>query len=71
MSIHVTPHSRGWQVKRGTAEKAYKVTDTQREAAVVARKVAINQKTDVKIHNKKGQVREGNSYKKPTSQTKK
>ena len=70
MSIHVTPHSKGWQVKRGTTEKAYKVTDTQQEAVVVARKVAINQKTDVKIHNKKGQVREGNNYKK-TPKTKK
>ena len=64
MSIHVTPHEEGWQVKSSGAKKAYKVKSTQKEAIEVAKIVAKNQKTDTKIHNTKGQFREGNNYKK-------
>ncbi len=62
MAVHVTPHEKGWQVKTGGSKKAYKVTDTQMEAMTVARKVAINQKTDVKVHGKDGKIRDGNNY---------
>ena len=62
MAIHVTPHKEGWQVKTGGASKAYRVKDTQAEAIVIAKGVARNKKTDVKIHRKNGQVREGINY---------
>ena len=62
MAIHVMPHQNGWQVKSGGAEKAYRVVETQKQAEVIARQVAINQKTDTKIHGRNGQIRAGNSY---------
>mgnify|MGYP003301440863 CR=1 FL=1 len=40
MSIHITPHKNGWQVKTGGKEKAYRVVETQEEAIVIAKKVA-------------------------------
>ena len=64
MAIHVTPHKKGWQVKTGGASKAYRVKPTQEEAIAVAKSVAKNQKTDVKIHRKNGQVRDGINYNK-------
>ena len=63
MSIHITPHERGWQVKTGGKEKAYRVVDTQEEAIVIAKKVARNQKTNIKIHKRNGTIRGGNNYK--------
>lgn len=63
MSVHVSPHKEGWQVKTAGAKKAYKVKDTQKEAIEVAKTVAKNQKTSTKIHNRKGQFRDGCNYK--------
>ena len=74
MSIHITPHKNGgWQVLSGNAKKPFRVVDTQQEAIVIARQVAIHQDTDIKIHGKDGKVREGRNYAdKPTkSETKK
>lgn len=62
MSIHVTPHERGWQVKTGGSEKAYRVVSTQKEAMEIAREVAKNNRTDVKLHGKDGKVRGGHNY---------
>ncbi len=62
MSVHITPHKNGWQVKTGGKEKAYRVVETQEEAIVIAKKVAKNQKTDIKIHRRNGTCRGGNNY---------
>ena len=43
MSIHITPHDEGWQVKSSGAKKAYKVKRTQKEAIEVGKTVAKNQ----------------------------
>ena len=64
MSIHVTPHKNGWQVVSGNAEKAFRVVSTQNEAIEIAKQVAKNQKTDIKIHGKNGRVRDGFNYSK-------
>ena len=62
-NIHVTPHKNGgWQVKKGGAERATVITDTQKEAIDRATEIAKNQKTDTKIHGKDGKIRAGNSY---------
>lgn len=73
MSIHITPHKNGWQVLSSGAKKAFRVVETQQEAIVIARQIAINQDADIKIHGKDGKVREGRNYAdKPTkSATKK
>ncbi len=62
MSVHITPHKNGWQVLSSKADKAYRVVSTQNEAIEIAKEVAKNQKTDVKIHGKNGRIRVGYNY---------
>ena len=62
MSIHITPHSDGWQVLSGNAKKAYRVVSTQEQAIEIAKTVAKNQQTDIKIHGRNGQIRAGHNY---------
>lgn len=62
MSIHVTPKEGKWQVKKSNGEKAFRVVDTQEEAIGIAKDVAKNQGTDVKIHSARGHVRAGMNY---------
>lgn len=60
---HVTPHSGGgFQVKGAGNSRATKVFDTQREAISFAKNIAKNQQSELFIHNRKGQIRERNSY---------
>lgn len=59
---HVTPKGDFWQVKGAGNEKATKLFDTQYEATQYAKEIAINQKSELVIHNRKGQIREKNSY---------
>lgn len=64
MSIHVTKHPRGWQVKSAGAKRAYRVVKTQAEALAIAKRVATNKNTDAKIHKTTGSIREGRNYSK-------
>lgn len=57
MSIHITPHKNGWQVKTGGADKAYRVVSTQKEAIGIAKQVAKNQNTNYIVHGKNGRIR--------------
>jgi len=59
---HVIPCENGWQVKGAGNTKATKVVPTQKEAISVAREITINQKSEVVIHGKNGQIRDKNSY---------
>lgn len=60
---HVLKHSSGgWQVKGAGNSRATKVTPTQVEARSVARAIAINQKSEVVIHGRNGQIRAKDSY---------
>lgn len=59
---HVTPNGDSWQVKGAGNERATKLFDTQYEAIQYAKEIAINQKSELVIHNRKGQIREKNSY---------
>jgi hypothetical protein len=60
---HVTPHSSGgYQVKGAGNTRATKRFETQRDAISHAKDVARNQKSELFIHNKSGQIRERNSY---------
>jgi len=60
--VHVVPQGDQWAVKTDNSQKAYKVTETQREAIDIAREVAKNQESELLIHGKDGQIREKNSY---------
>lgn len=60
---HITPHpDGGFQVKGAGNTKATKRFDTQREAIQYGRDIAINQKSELLIHNKQGRIREKNSF---------
>ena len=59
---HVVPHSSGWAVKGAGNQKATKVTATQKEAISVARNIAKNQKSELLVHNQKGQIRQKDSF---------
>jgi hypothetical protein len=61
---HVVPSKGDWTVKKSNSERATKIFSTQKEAIDYARKVAINQQTELSIHGKNGQIREKNSYEK-------
>ncbi|HEY9695619.1 MAG TPA: DUF2188 domain-containing protein [Oculatellaceae cyanobacterium] len=59
---HIVPHSDGWAVKGEGANKPTQVFSTQQEAIERGRDIAINQKSELFIHNREGQIRERNSY---------
>lgn len=60
---HVTPHPKGgWQIKAAGSSKATIRTRTQKEAADIARKIAINQRTERLIHRTTGEIRLKDSY---------
>lgn len=59
---HVVPHGDDWAVKGEGNERATSVHETQAEAIERAREIAINQESELFIHNQKGQIRERNSY---------
>lgn len=59
---HVVPHGSGWAVKGAGNQKATKVTSTQKEAIKVARNIAKNQKSELLVHNQKGQIRQKDSF---------
>ena len=59
---HVTPKGDKWQVKGAGNEKATAVTNTQREAIEIARKIAISNQSELLIHGTNGRIREKNSY---------
>ena len=60
---HVVPHPKGgWQVKGAGNSRATKRTETQAQAAELARKIAINQKSERLIHGADGRIRAKDSY---------
>jgi len=59
---HVVPHGNQWQIKGDGNQKATGTFDTQREAEARAKEIAINQKSELFIHGKNGQIRAQNSY---------
>ncbi len=59
---HVVRRDDGWAVRGEGNSKDTKRTDTQKEAIEKARDIAINQASEVVIHNKDGQIRDKNSY---------
>jgi len=59
---HVVPAKDGWAVRGANNSKSTSVHSTQREAIDAAREIARNQKSELLIHNKNGQIRQKNSY---------
>lgn len=59
---HVVPKDGGWAVKGEGNSKSTKDFNTQKEAIDYAREIAKNQKSEVVIHRKNGQIRDKDSY---------
>ncbi len=59
---HVVPHGDGWAVRAEGNERATSVHRTQSVATEAARQIATNQRSEVLIHGRNGQIRERNSY---------
>lgn len=60
---HVTKRDDGkWQVKGEGNKRASAITNTQAEAIVIARDLAMKNKSELLIHGKDGKIREKNSY---------
>ena len=60
---HITTHPEGgWQVKAAGASRATVRTDTQQQAYNIGRQIAINQNSELFVHNTQGQIRQRNSY---------
>jgi uncharacterized protein YdaT len=53
---HVVPHAGQWAVKGEKNERATKVVETQAEAIEIARRIAINQQSEVVIHRPNGKI---------------
>jgi Uncharacterized protein conserved in bacteria (DUF2188) len=59
---HVVPNSGGWSVKKAGSGKSSSIHILKEDAIAAARKIAINQKTELYIHGRDGRIRERNSY---------
>ena len=58
---HVVPHGDGWAVRAEGNERSTSVHRTQSEATDAPRQIATNQRSEVLIHGRNGQIREMNS----------
>jgi len=59
---HVVPKGENWAVQGAGNSKATKIVETQKQAVVIAREIAKNQKSELFVHGKNGHIRERNSY---------
>lgn len=60
---HVVPHQGGgWDVRRGGAERASGHFETKQEAVDYGREVSRNQETELRIHNRNGQIAQSDSH---------
>ena len=61
---HVVPYNDKWAVKKEGSEKVTRIYDNQSDAIEYAKELAKNQKSELIIHGKDGEIREKNTYKK-------
>lgn len=59
---HVVKRENGWAVKGEGNSRATSVHRTQSEAAKAARDIAINQKSELLVHDESGKIVRRNSY---------
>ncbi len=60
--IHVVPHQSGWAAKREGTSRAGSVHHTQKQAIDAAKRTAKRERSEVVIHNRRGQIRDSDSY---------
>jgi len=59
---HVVPRGDKWSVRKAGAGKVTGTFTTQKEAINEARKIAINQRTELYVHGRDGRIRSRDSY---------
>ncbi len=59
---HVIPLGNGWAVMKENAKDLFIITEKQRDAIYVARKLAQSSQSELVIHGKKGEIRKRVSY---------
>lgn len=60
--VHVVPHKDGWATRTEGASRAGRVHDTQREAIEQGRGKAQRENVELVIHDRKGRIRDSDSY---------
>jgi len=58
----VTIHPKGWAIKGEGNKRATKVTKTQKEAIIIAKRIAKNQESELYIQDREGKIRSKDSY---------
>jgi hypothetical protein len=61
-NVHVVPNGDNWAVEVEGNKRKNRITSTQSEAIGIGRGLAQNNKSELLIHGKNGQIREKNSY---------
>lgn len=61
-NVHVVKHPDGWATKRDGAERAGKVTPTQKEAIDAGRRTTQREGGELVIHGRDGKIREKDSH---------
>lgn len=61
-AIHVVPSGQSWKVRTAGAERAAKVTSTQKEAIQKGIQMAKNARTELIVHRPDGTIRSKDSY---------
>jgi hypothetical protein len=59
---HVVPLGRGWAVKKEGSDRLTIITAIKKEAVIVAREIARNQRSGLVIHGRDGRVQNRSSY---------
>ena len=59
---HVVRHPNGWAIRGAGNERVTSVHGTQRDATNAARVIAQNQRSELLVHGRNGQIRERDSF---------
>jgi hypothetical protein len=59
---HVVPLGNGWAVKGEGNSRFTAITERKREATIIARDIARNNRSEVVIHGKDGKIQDKDSY---------
>lgn len=55
---HIVPLGNGWAVKGEGNSKFTAITDTKKDALIIGRQIAKNNKTQLVIHGKDGKIKD-------------
>lgn len=59
---HVVPLGNGWAVKGEGNSRFTAITERKREATIIARDIARNNRSEIVIHGKDGRIQDKDSY---------